>query len=139
MFWLRYGSAIFERKLDAEQGKVEEGLPDLEEWTNEQLFFLAFGNTWCGLVSGRPGGGPIGRGLWGRRRTPGSLGRHFDAERRNQLDRTTYTTDVNYRFDPPSELYVDQDPKSLELFIDQTWYCDDDGADRPYVFHPSPY
>lgn len=47
--------------------------------------------------------------------------------------RTTYTTDVNYRFDPSLELYVDQDPKALELFIDQTWYCDDGGADRPYV------
>jgi len=47
--------------------------------------------------------------------------------------RNAYTADVNFRFDPPLAVYIDQDPKSLELIIDQTWYCEDGGADRPYV------
>ncbi|KAK0617740.1 hypothetical protein B0T14DRAFT_547414 [Immersiella caudata] len=36
------------RKLD---GTEEMALPGLEEWTDEQLFFMAYGNFWCGLVS----------------------------------------------------------------------------------------
>jgi len=36
------------RKLD---GTQEMALPGLEEWTDEQLFFMAYGNFWCGLVS----------------------------------------------------------------------------------------
>lgn len=50
-----------------------------------------------------------------------------------QRYRTVYAADVNYRFDPFLNRYMDQHPTSLELFIDQTWYCDDGGADRPYV------
>lgn len=33
-------------------GKQKEpALPGLEEWTDEQLFFLAYGNFWCGVIS----------------------------------------------------------------------------------------
>jgi endothelin-converting enzyme len=67
--------------LDAEQGREMEGLPGLEEWTDEQLFFLAFGNTWCGMVSddglksrlGRPGGAPN----WARIMGPTANSRAF--------------------------------------------------------------
>ena len=76
-----YEAWLMRKRLDAEQGKEEEGLPGLEEWTDEQLFFLAFGNTWCGLVSddglklrlGRPGGAPN----WARIMGPTANSRAF--------------------------------------------------------------
>lgn len=40
--------AVWKRREEAE-GKAQK-LPGLQEYTNEQLFFLAFGNVWCGLV-----------------------------------------------------------------------------------------
>ncbi|KAK4447204.1 endothelin-converting enzyme [Podospora aff. communis PSN243] len=36
------------RKMD---GNVDMALPGLEDWTDEQLFFMAYGNFWCGLAS----------------------------------------------------------------------------------------
>jgi len=45
-----YDAWLLRRELD---GDKEGGLalPGLEEWTDEQLFFLAFDNVWCGLIS----------------------------------------------------------------------------------------
>jgi len=37
------------RKLNGD--KTELALPGLEDWTDEQLFFLAYGNFWCGKYS----------------------------------------------------------------------------------------
>ena len=42
-----YDAWLLRRKLDGD--KEEPALPGLEEWTDEQLFFLAFGNSWCSM------------------------------------------------------------------------------------------
>ncbi|KAK0640572.1 hypothetical protein B0T16DRAFT_514442 [Cercophora newfieldiana] len=43
-----FDSWLLRKKLN---GGQELGLPGLEEFTDEQLFFLAYGNIWCGKVS----------------------------------------------------------------------------------------
>jgi len=43
-----YDAWLLRRKLDGH--KEEPTLPVLEEWTDEQLFFLAYGNSWCSLI-----------------------------------------------------------------------------------------
>jgi len=44
-----YDAWVLRRELDG--NKTGLGLPGLTEWTDEQLFFLAFGNIWCGVIS----------------------------------------------------------------------------------------